>query len=72
MNVIETLRNNGYGDTLEVKGQEALDNYFDMRQGAAEAIQDYINREEMMSLSLQSSTKSALDEKMRGYWMIRT
>ena len=47
-----TLRNNGYGDTLEEKGQEALDNYFDVRQGKAEAIQDYVNREEIMSLSL--------------------
>ena len=43
-----------------------------MRQGKAEAIQDYINREEMRSLSLQNSTKIALDEKMRGYWRIRT
>ena len=31
-NIIDTLRNNGYGDTLAEKGQEALDNYFDMRQ----------------------------------------
>ena len=49
-NISVTLRNNGDGDTLEEKGQEALDNFFDMRQGEAEAIQDYINREEMMSL----------------------
>ena len=58
-------------DTLE-EGQEALDTYFDMRQGKAEAIQDHINREEMMSLPLQSSTKIALDKKMRGHWLIRT
>ena len=46
--IIETLRNNGYGDTLEEEGQGALDNYFDMRRGKGEAIQDYINLEEMM------------------------
>ena len=54
-NNIETFRNNGYGDTLEDKDQEALDNYFDMRQGEAEAIQDYINREHIMSPPLQNS-----------------
>ena len=62
-NNIETLSNNGYGDILEEKCQEALDNHFDMRQG--KEIQDYINREEMMSLSLQNSTRVALDEKIR-------
>ena len=60
------------GDTLEEKGQEALHNYFDMRQSKAEAIQDNINREEMMSLSLQNSTKIALDEKVRGNWLMYT
>ena len=70
--IIETLRNNGYGDTLEEKGQAALDNNFDMRQGKAEVSQDYINREETMSLSLQNSTKIAFDEKMCGHWLIRT
>ena len=39
-NIIETLRNNGYGDTLELKGLEALDEYFDMRQGKAKVIRD--------------------------------
>ena len=63
-NNIETLSNFGYGDTFEEKGQEALDNYFDVRQG--KAIPDYINREELMSLSLQKSTRVAIDEKMRG------
>ena len=29
-NIITTLRNNGYGNTPEEKGQEALDNYFDV------------------------------------------
>ena len=46
---INTLIENGFGDTLEEKGQEALDSYIDMRQ--AEAIQVYTNREEMMSRS---------------------
>ena len=59
-------------DTLEVKAQEALDNYFDVRQGKNEAILDYIYREEMTSLSLQNSTKIALHEKMRGYWHTHT
>ena len=61
-----------YGDTFEEQDQQALDNHFDMRQGRAEAFQAHINREEMMSLSVQNSTKIALDEKMRGYWLIRT
>ena len=61
-----------YGDTFEEQDQQALDNHFDMRQGRAEAFQAYINREEMMSLSVQNSTKIALDDKMRGYWLIRT
>ena len=43
-----------------------------MRQGKAEAIQDSINREEMMSLSLQNSAKMALVEVMRGYWLVCT
>ena len=40
-----------------------------MRQ--SKAIPDYINREEIMSLSLQNSTKIAIDEKICGYWLIR-
>ena len=36
-------------DILEESGQEALQNDFDVRQGKAEAIEDCINREEMMS-----------------------
>ena len=58
-NIIETLRNSGYGDTFEEKGQEALGNYFDLRQSKAEAIQDYTICEEMMPL--QNSTKIARD-----------
>ena len=47
----------------------ALDNNFDVRQGKAEAIQDYVNGEDMMSLSLQNSSKIALDEKIRAKWL---
>ena len=43
-----------------------------MRQGKTEAIQDYTNREGMMSLPLQNSTTIALDETMRGSWPDRT
>ena len=68
-NIAETLRNHGYGDTLGEKGQEALDNHFDARQGKAEAIQDHVNGEDMMSLSLQNSSKITLDEKIRAKWL---
>ena len=61
-NTITTLRN---------PEEEVLGNNFDMRQSPAEAIQDYINREEMLSLSLQNSTKIAPNDKMRGCWLIR-
>ena len=40
-NIIQCLIDNGYGVLLEELGQEALDNYFHMRQGKAESIQDY-------------------------------
>ena len=43
-NTIETLRNSGYGDTLDEKSQEVLDKHFGTRQGKAEAIQDHISR----------------------------
>ena len=69
--IIETLRHDGYRDTLEEKVQEALDNYFDTRHGTAEGNQDYIH-DDMMSRSLQNSTKIERDEKMRGYWLIGT
>ena len=71
MATIETLDKMATG-RLEEKGEDALDNDFDTRQGKAEATQDHINREEMMSLSLQNSTEVALDEKMRGQWLMRT
>ena len=41
-NIIKCLKDNGYGELPQELGQEALDNYFDMRQGKAESIQDYI------------------------------
>ena len=49
-----------------------MDNNFDTRKGKAEAIQDYINGEEMTSLSLQNDTNIALDVKMHCYWLFRT
>ena len=47
-------------------------NYFDMRQGKAESIQDYIFREEILTVALQKDTAIDLDEKIRGYWLMRT
>ena len=47
---MQTLNDNDNGDTLEEKNQETPDNYFDMGQGKIEAMQDHINREDMMSL----------------------
>ena len=41
-NNIQCLKDYGYGELPEELGQEALDNYFDMRQGKAESILDYI------------------------------
>ena len=43
-----------------------------MTQRKAEAVQDYINRKVMISLSIQNDRKVRYDEKMRGYWPIRT
>ena len=34
-NIIQCLKDNGYGELPEELGQEALDNYFDMRQSKA-------------------------------------
>ena len=57
-------------------GQEALTNYFDMRQGKAESILDYIFREETLIVALKKDTLKDtlvdLDEKIRGYWLMRT
>ena len=43
-----------------------------MRQGEAESIQDYIFREEILAVALQKDTAFDLDEKNRGYWLMRT
>ena len=71
-NIIQCLKDNGYGELLEELGQEALDNYFDMRQGKAESILDYIFREEILTVALKKDTAIDLDEKIRGYWLMRT
>ena len=71
-NIIKCLKDNGYGELLEELGQEALDDYFDMRQGKAESIQEYIFREGILTVALQKDTAIDLDEKSRGYWLMRT
>ena len=43
-----------------------------MRQGKAESVQDYIFREEILTVALQKDTAINLDEKIRGYWLMRT
>ena len=43
-----------------------------MRQGKAESIQDYIFREEILTVALQKDTAIDLDGKIRGYWLMRT
>ena len=48
-----------------------MDNNFDTRRRKFEAIQDYINREEVTTLSLQNETNIVLGEKMRGYCLVR-
>ena len=63
-NIIKCLKDNGYGELPEELGQEALDNYFDMRQGKA--------GEEILTVALQKDTAIDLDEKIRGYWLMRT
>ena len=68
-NIIQCLKDNGYGELPEELGQEALDNYFDMRQGEAESILDYIFREEILTVVLQKDTAIDRDEKIRGYWL---
>ena len=68
-NIIQCLQDNGYGELPEELGQDALDNYFDMRQGKAESIQDYIFREEIFTVALKKDTAIDLDEKIRGYWV---
>ena len=71
-NIIQCLKDNGCGELPEELGHEALDNYFDMRQGKAESIQDYTLREEILTVALKKDTAIDLDEKIRGYWLMRT
>ena len=71
-NIIQCLKDNGYGVLPEELGQEALDNCFDMRQGKAQNILDYIFRGEILTDALQKDTAIDLDEKIRGYWLMRT
>ena len=71
-NIIQCLRDNGHGELPEELGQEALGNYFDMRQGKAESILDYIFLEEILTVALKKDTAIDLDEKIRGYWLMRT
>ena len=71
-NIIQCLKDNGYGELPEELGQEALDNYFDMRQGKAESILGYIFREEILTVALKKDTAIDLDEKIRGFWLMRT
>ena len=42
-----------------------------MRQGKAESILDYIFREEILTVALKKDTAVDLDEKIRGYWLMR-
>ena len=71
-NIIQCLKDNGYGEIPEELGQEALDNFFDMTQSKAESILDYIFREEILTVALKKDTAIDLDEKIRGYWLMRT
>ena len=73
-NIIQCLKDNVYGELPDELGQEALDNYFDMRQGKAERILEEIHifRKEILTVALNKDTAIDLDEKIRGYWLIRT
>ena len=71
-NITQCLKDSGYGELPEELGQEALDNYFDMRQGKAESILDYMLRVEILTVALRKDTAIDLDEKIRGYWLMRT
>ena len=71
-NIIQCLKDNGYGELLEELGQEALDNYFDMRQGKAESILDYLFREDILTVPSMKDTAIDLGGKIRGYWLLRT
>ena len=70
--IIQCFKDNGCGELSEELGQEALVNYFDMRQGKAESIRDYIFREEILTVALKKDTAIDLDEKIRRYCLMRT
>ena len=55
-NIIQCLKDNGFGELPEELGQEALDNHFDMRQGKAESILDYTFREEILTVVLKKDS----------------
>ena len=71
-NIIQCLKDKGYGELLEELGQEAFDNNFDMGQGKAESILNYIFREEILTVAVKEDTAIDLDEKIRGHWLMRT
>ena len=70
-NIVQCFKDNGYGELPEELGQEALDNYFDMRQGKAESILDYIFREAILTVAEKKDTAIEFDERIRGYWLMR-
>ena len=43
-----------------------------MRRGKAESVLDYIFREDILTVALKKDTAIDLDEKIRGYWLMRT
>ena len=71
-NIIQCFKDHGHGELPEELGQEALDNYFDMRQGKAESILDYVFREKIIPVALKKDTAVDLDDQIRGYWLRRT
>ena len=62
-NIIQCLKDNGYGELLEELGQEALDNYFDMRQDKAESILNYIFRGKIFTVALKKDTVIDLESE---------
>ena len=62
---IQCLKENGYGELPKELGQEALNDFFDIRQGKVESIQDYIFRAEILTVALKKDTAVDLDEKIQ-------
>ena len=71
-NIIQCLKDKGYGELPEELGQEAFDINFDMRQGKAESMLNYTFREEILTVAVKKDTAIDLDEKIRGHWLMRT